>query len=172
MRQSMEKRKKWPIVLAWWILFISLVAVVAYLSFQSGEDAKELGKQTILQFAESQSEGGLVSQEYLDALTYKIRQSGRVIAFIMIGIVGTITIHISFYKRSWLTQTTVTAVVLVGIAYSTEWLKKYIPSRHYSFEEMMISISAVIVGFVFVSVVTLVFKALKGFFRLVMAGHG
>lgn len=168
----MEKRKKWPIVLAWWILFISLVAVVAYLSFQSGEDAKKLGKQTILQFAESQSEGGLVSQEYLDALTYKIRQSGRVIAFIMIGIVGTITIHISFYKRSWLTQTTVTAVVLVGIAYSTEWLKKYIPSRHYSFEEMMISISAVIVGFVFVSVVSLVFKAVKGFFRLVMARHG
>lgn len=168
----MKKRKKWPIVLAWWILFISLVAVVAYLSFQSGENAKELGKQTILQFAESQNKGGLMSQEYLDELTYKIRQSGRVIAFIVIGIVGTITIHISFYKCSWLTQTTVTAVLLVGIAYLTEWLKKYIPSRHYSFEEMMISILAVIAGFVFVSVVTLVFKAVKGFFRLIITEHG
>ena len=90
----------------------------------------------------------------------------------MIGIVGTITIHISFYKSNWLARTTITAVVLVGIAYLTEWLKKYIPSRHYSFEEMMVSILAVIVGFVFVSVVTFVFKAVKGFFRLIMAGHG
>lgn len=167
----MEKGKKWPIILAWWIIFISLVTVVVYLSFQNGEDAKELGKQTILQIAESQNAGGLVTQEYLDMLTYKIRQSGRVIAFIMIGIVGTITIHISFIKRSWLTQTTITAVILVGIACLTEWLKKYIPSRHYSYEEMLVSISAVIVGFAAVSVATLVFKAVRGFFRLMTASH-
>lgn len=168
----MKKKKKWPIVLAWWIIFISLVALVAYLSFQNGEDAKELGKQTILQFAESKSTEGFITQEYLDRLTYRIRQSGRVIAFIMIGIVGTITIHVSFLKSSWLTQTTVTAVILVGIACLTEWLKKYIPSRHYSYEEMLVSIFSVIIGFAVVSVVTLVFKAVKGFFRLVTASHG
>ena len=172
MRQVMKEKRKWPIVLAWWIIFISLVALVAYLSFQNGEDAKELGKQTILQFAESQNAGGVLTQEYLDMLTYKIRQSGRVIAFIVIGIVGTITIHVSFLKSSWLTQTTITAVILVGIACLTEWLKRYIPSRHYSYEEMLVSIFSVIIGFTVVSVATLVFKAVKGFFRLVMAGHG
>ncbi len=69
----MKERKKWPIVLVWWILFISLVAVVAYLSFQSGEDAKELGKQTILQFAESQNEGGLVRKKNMVILFKDIR---------------------------------------------------------------------------------------------------
>ncbi len=157
--------------MALWIIFIGLVAGVAYLSFQSGEDAKQLGKQAILQFAESQDSDGAVTQEVLDALTYKIRQSGRLLAFLLIGIVGTITIHVSLKKRSWLLQTMVTAVVLLAIAYLTEKLKIYIPSRHYSREEMMISILAVTLGFCLVSLVTFVFRALRGFFRLVTAGR-
>lgn len=167
----MRKKKKWPVVLAWWVIFILLVACVAYLSFQNGEDAKALGKQAILQIAESQHLEGAVTQEELDVLTYKIRQSGRVVAFLLIGIVGTITIHVSSRKKNWLMQTAITAVVLVAIAYFTEKLKIYIPSRHYSYEEMLISISAVIVGFSVVSVITLAFRVVKGFFRLLMASH-
>lgn len=167
----MRKRKKWPLVLALWIIFIFLVACVTYLSFQNGEDAKELGKQVIVQIAESQHSGEAVTQEELDALTYEIRQHGRIIAFVLIGIIGTITIHVSCRKDNWLIKTAITAVVLVAIAYLTEKLKIYIPSRHYSYEEMLVSISAVIVGFSVVSVITLAFKIIKGFYRLMTASH-
>lgn len=167
----MREKKRWPLVLALWIIFIALVAAVAYLSFQNGESAKALGKGMITQLAQTQHSGGTVTQEDLDSLTYVIRQSGRVIAFLAIGIVGTITIHVSFRKSNWLIRTGITAVILVGIAYLTEKLKVLIPSRHYSYEEMLISISAVIVGFAIVSILTLVFKAIKGFFKLVTASH-
>ena len=167
----MKKRRRWPVVLALWMIFISLVGCVTYLSFQNGDDARELGKQMIMHIAETQNSGESVTQKQLDALTYEIRQGGRIIAFLLIGIIGTITIHVSCKKNNWLLQTTITAMVLVAIAYFTEKLKIYIPSRHYSYEEMLISISAVIVGFSVVSVITLVFKAVKGFFKLMMASH-
>ncbi len=167
----MRKRKKWPVILVLWVIFIFLVACVTYLSFQNGEDAKELGRQVIARIAEWQHPGENVSQEQLDALTYEIRQTGRIIVFVLIGIVGTITIHVSCRKDNWLVQTAITAVVLVGIAYLTEKLKVYIPSRHYSYEEMLVSISAVIVGFSVVSVASLAFKIVKGFFRLTTASH-
>lgn len=167
----MRKKKKWPVVLALWTIFIFLVACVGYLSFQNGEDAKKLGMQVIVQIAESQHSGEAVTQEELDALTYEIRQKGRIIAFVLIGIVGTITIHVSCRKDNWLIQTAITAVVLVGIAYLTEKLKIYIPSRHYSYEEMLVSISAVIVGFSVVSIISLAFRIVKRFYRLMSASH-
>lgn len=162
----MKKRKKWPLVLALWMIFIVLVMGVAYLSFQNGESAKALGKGVITQLAQAQYSEETLMQEDLDHFTYLIRQSGRVLAFLMIGIVGTITIHVTFIKSNWLVRTGVTMMILVAIAYLTEKLKIFIPSRHYSHEEMLISIYAVIVGFVFVSAVTFVFKAMKGLFRI------
>lgn len=167
----MRRRKKWPVVLALWIIFIFLVACVTYLSFQNGEDARALGKQVIVQIAESQHQGEAVTQEELDAFTYEIRQSGRIVVFLLIGIVGTITIHVSFRKSNWLIKTAITAVILVAIAYFTEKLKIYIPSRHYSYEEMLISITAVTVGFSVVSIITLVCGIVKGFFRLMTTSH-
>lgn len=167
----MRKRRRWPVVAVMWIIFILLVACVTYLSFQNGEDAKELGKQLIERIAEKQNPGEVVTQEELDVLTYEIRQSGRMIVFVLIGIVGTITIHATFGQNSWLFPTLLTVVVLAAIAYFTEKLKIYIPTRHYSYEEMLISFFSVGVGFVFVSIITLVFRVVRGFFRLVTASH-
>ena len=56
-------------------------------------------------------------------------------------------------------------MILVAIAFLTERLKEYIPSRHYSYEEMMVSIVAVILGFALVSVITLILHTVKGVFR-------
>ncbi len=167
----MGKKKRWPLVLLFWLMFIVLVAGVAYLSFQNGEDAKQLGKSMITRLAEAQHPQGALTDQEMNDFTYMIRQNGRVIAFLMIGIVGTITIHISCSKCNWFVKTCITILILVAIAYLTEWLKIYIPSRHYSAEEMMISMMAVITGFIVVSAATLMIRIVKGFFRLVTADH-
>lgn len=171
MGKYMEKKKKWPILLLFWLMFIVLVAAVAYLSFQNGEDAKQLGKSMITKLAEAQHPQGALTDQEMSDFTYMIRQNGRVIAFLMIGIVGTITIHISCGRCNWFVKTCITMFVLVSIAYLTEWLKIYIPTRHYSAEEMMISMAAVITGFIVVSAATLTIRIVKGFFRLMTASH-
>ena len=167
----MGKKKRWPLLLMFWLMFIVLVAGVAYLSFQNGEDAKEFGKAMITKLAEAQHPQQAVTDQEMDAFTYMIRQNGRAIAFLLIGIVGTITIHISFSKCNWFIKTCITVFVLVAIAYLTEWLKIYIPTRHYSYEEMMISMGAVVTGFLAVSIATLVIRILKNFFHLIAADN-
>lgn len=168
----MKKNKKHP-VLAFllWSCFLTAVAVVVYLSFQNGEQSKALGERFISYLARQRySEREATTQELLE-LTYEVRQLGRVFAFFIIGILGTAAIHVSFRRCNWLVKTGITAIVLVAIAYFTERLKIYIPTRHYSYEEMMLSIISVVMGFILVSVITLTFQALKGFFRLVAAVH-
>ena len=167
----MKNKKRWPFILALWIVFGLLVAGVAYLSFQNGEDAKLLGKQVITKLAEVQYSSQEISENDMNAFTYMIRQNGRIIAFLLIGIVGTITIHVSCAKCNWLIRTCITAVILVAIAYLTEKLKIYIPTRHYSYEEMLVSMASAAAGFILVSAVTLTVKAVKGFFRLMAACH-
>lgn len=160
-----------PIILTMWFIFGLLVAGVAYLSFQNGEDAKLLGRQVITKLAQTQYSSQELSENEMNAFTYTIRQNGRVIAFLLIGIVGTVTIHISFGKWNWFIKTCVTAFVLVAIAYLTEKLKIYIPTRHYSYEEMLVSMASAAAGFLMVSAVTLTIKIVKGFFGLITAGH-
>ena len=167
----MKNKKRWPLILSLWIVFGLLVAGVAYLSFQNGEDAKLFGKQVITKLAEVQYSSQEISENDMNAFTYMIRQNGRIIAFLLIGIVGTITIHVSCAKCNWLIRTCITAVILVAIAYLTEKLKIYIPTRHYSYEEMLVSMASAAAGFILVSAVTLTVKAVKGFFRLMAACH-
>lgn len=167
----MKKKKRWPIIMMLWLVFLSLVAGVAYLSFQNGEDARLFGRQTMIRMAQVQHPQQEVTDQELNVFIYNVRQSGRALAFLAIGIIGTITIHLSCRKCNWFIKTIITAVILVAIAYFTEKLKIYIPTRHYSYEEMMISIAAVSTGFLLVSIVTLAAKLLKGFFRLMAASH-
>ncbi len=167
----MEKRKRWPIIIMLWLVFIFLVGTVAYLSFQNGEDARRLGQGIITKMAEMQNPQQAMTEKDMDAFIYAVRQNGRAIAFLLIGIVGTITIHVSCGKCNWLVKTCITAFILVAIAYLTEKLKIYIPTRHYSYEEMLISVTAVIVGFLAVSLIMLTVSAFKGFFRLMAASH-
>lgn len=168
---GMEKRKRWPIILMLWLVFILLVAGVAYLSFQNGEDAKLLGRQIIVKMFEARHPQQKATAQELDAFTYMVRQNGRALAFLLIGIIGTLTIHISCRKCNWFVKTIITACILVAIAYLTEKLKIYIPTRHYSYEEMLLSLAAVTVGFMLVSVITLTARALKGFFRLMATSN-
>lgn len=168
----MQEKKKHPVIsFLLWITFIITVAGVVYLSFQSGAETKLFGQQLIETVADIQYPEGGVTQQEMDTLTYEVRQMGRVFAFFFIGILGTVTIHVSCKKCNWVVKTSITAMVLIAIAYFTEKLKVYIPSRHYDYEEMLISILAVVVGFILVSVITLTFHALKGFFRLLAAVH-
>ena len=167
----MKKKEKRLLVQLLWLFFIVTAAGIAYLSFQNGEEAKKLGEQFILQLAQNINHKQNVSAADLSALTYDIRQGGRALAFFVLGIIGTAAVHVSCSKWNWGIKTIVTAFVLLAIAFLTERVKIYIPSRHYSYEEMLISITAVIVGFLAVSLITLTVSALKGFFRLMAASH-
>lgn len=171
MGKGMKKNNRWPLILFLWVVFISLVAGVAYLSFQNGEDAKLIGEQLVNKLTEtSYLQKGDTEEEML-TLTFFVRQFGRFFAFLLIGIVGTLTIHVSFSKCNWLFKTIIALGIITAIAYLTEKLKVYIPSRHYSYEEMMISIAAATLGFCLVSVLTLAVRAVKGFFHLLTASH-
>ena len=166
----MREKKNHPVLIVFlWICFIAAVGIVTYLSFQNGEDAKAFGKQFIQYMAEKVYRKEQVSDAELLSLTYVIRQSGRILAFFVIGILGTVTIHLSFPGWNWGIKTGFAAILLAIIACLTERLKIYIPSRHYSYEEMMYSILAVGAGFVLVTVFTLLFHIMKGFFRRLLA---
>lgn len=168
---EMKKTKKRAIVPVLWIFFAAIAAGIVYLSFQNGEEAKKLGEQFILHLARNINHKQNVSAAELSALTYDIRQGGRALAFLILGMVGTAAVHLSCPKWNWAVKTIFTAVVLLAIAFLTEKLKIYIPSRHYSYEEMLISVTAVIVGFLAVSLIMLTVSAFKGFFRLMAASH-
>ncbi len=167
----MEKKKRWPLIVVLWGMFLLTVACVAYLSFQSGEDAKAFGKEFIGELAKARYSQKVVTDSDMDAFTYLVRQNGRALAFFVIGILGTVTFHVTFYKCNWLLRTTITVTVLGAIAYLTEKLKLYIPTRHYSYEEMLISLRAVAAGFIMASAIILAAGALKGFFRRTSASQ-
>lgn len=96
MGKGRKKNNRWPLILFLWVVFISLVAGVAYLSFQNGEDAKLIGEQLVNKLTEtSYLQKGDTEEEML-TLTFFVRQFGRFFAFLLIGIVGTLTIHVSF----------------------------------------------------------------------------
>lgn len=142
-----------------------MTGLIAYLSFQSGEDAKSVGKTLIDYAADKRYQGNAVSEEDMLTLTYAIRQFGRAAIFFVLGVLGTVTIHVSFQKWNWFVKTVVIGLILVAFACLTEKLKIYIPSRHYSYEEMMCSVIAVSAGFILVSVISLLFYALRRIFR-------
>ncbi len=157
----MEKRKRQILLFSLWFVFLSMVAGITFLSLQNGEETKMLGNRMIMEFAKAGHGQEEVTQTLLDSVTYVIRQGGRALAFLMIGIVGTVTMYVTCQKCNWLIRAGLTVLMLASIAYLTEKLKIYIPSRHYSFEEMMISMMATAVGFACVSVIIFLGKILK-----------
>ena len=169
MKLFMKEKKSHPVLITFlWICFITIVAIVVYLSFQNGEDTKAFGKKLIRYVAEKMYAGNQIGETEMFRATYLVRQGGRIVSFFLIGILGTVTIHLSFPRWNWLLKTALTASVLLLIACLTERLKVYIPGRHYSYKEMVYSILAVGAGFVLVTVFTLLFHIMKGFFRLLL----
>lgn len=171
-----KNRKKTMMVGFLWAGFLLLVAAVAYLSFQNGAAAKLLGRDVIASIAE-QGQGNFdtLKGEFgtltgADAVAYLIRQGGRIGAFFMIGILGTVSVYVTFKRCHWMARAGIILPVLVGIAYLTEKLKIYIPGRHYSYEEMLMSITAVLAGFLLVSAVFLLGSLVKAVRRPKTAG--
>ena len=149
-----KKEKRWVVPLLWTI-FLTIVIGIALVSIQNGEESKHIGETWIYRLAQEKNPGERITEEELSEVTYIVRQIAREIAFFIIGIIGTITIHATCKKRSWFLKTEISAVVLAAIAYFTEAIKKFIPTRHYSQEEMMLSMGAVAAGFLIVSAVSL-----------------
>ena len=171
LKKKMEKgmgKKRGLLVFMLWVIFIVMVGGIVFVSVQNGEESKDLGKQMILQIANARNAS---SEDDVAGITYLIRQSARAIAFLLVGMVGTLAVYVSFNKWNWFIKTGITVCILAFIACFTEKLKIYIPSRHYRYEEMMISLAAVAAGFLIVSLLTLLGKALKGLSRLLTTSH-
>lgn len=171
MKKDRKKKRQGLAALVLWIIFIVMIAGITFVSFQNGEATKELGSRIMDGLTRFQPVPEAVSGEEMAAATYGMRQSGRALVFLMIGIVGTITVHVSCYRCNWLIRTGITVMILASVAYFTEKLKIYIPTRHYSYEEMMISMAAAGAGFLAASLILLLGRILKSLSRLKATGH-
>lgn len=156
----MKKRKRGRIIctVLFWMIFLVSVATIVYLSFQNGTSSAELGSDVIEKLAAEYYEKDTVSTTELYKFTYYFRQMGRTIAFFIIGILGTATIHLSSERLPWIVKSVLSAGILLVIAWVTEKCKIYLPTRHYSQDEMMISMAASMLGFSIVSLITLIYN--------------
>ena len=156
----MNKRKRSRIIwtVLFWMIFLVSVATIVYLSFQNGTSSAELGSDVIEKLAAEYYEKDTVSTTELYKFTYYFRQMGRTIAFFIIGILGTATIHLSSERLPWIVKSVLSAGILLVIAWITEKCKIYLPTRHYSQDEMMISMAASMLGFSIVSLITLIYN--------------
>ena len=159
----MKKRKRSRIIwtVLFWMIFLVSVATIVYLSFQNGTSSAELGSDVIEKLAAEYYEKDTVSTTELYKFTYYFRQMGRTIAFFIIGILGTATIHLSSERLPWIVKSVLSAGILLVIAWITERCKIYLPTRHYSQDEMMISMAASMLGFSIVSLITLIYNLIQ-----------
>ena len=158
-----------------WSTFLILMGVIIYLSIQDGIAAKEQ-MYKIVEYLQEYTEVDLKAKLGIatgdkDQIAYLLRQSGRVAAFFLLGILGTVSVHMTFKKMNWFAKTCITSFALVAIAYCTEKIKEYLPTRHFSREEMLFSIMAVVLGFLLVSAVTLLYHLIKCTVRLIARCH-
>lgn len=140
-----------------WILFIGVLGLVLYLSLQNGEAAKATGKDYIHRLAQFYYGVDDIPESVMLSFTYKLRQAGRVGIFFGLGVLGTNVIFVTFPRLLWILRSMISAVMLLGVAFFTEWIKIYLPSRHFSEKEMGYSIFGAMLGFVFVAVVYFVY---------------
>lgn len=152
----MKKRCARIWTLLFWLAFLTVVTVVFYTSFQNGEDAARLGKDALTKLAVEYFDKDTVSSAEMNRFTYHVRQVLRTVAFVCVGILGTATIHVSFGRLPWIVKTLLSGGIVMVLAWATEKAKIYIPTRHYSYNQMMISIVAALLGFLLVSAVTLI----------------
>ena len=139
-----------------WICFLSLLGIICYLSFQNQEAAKAFDKEYCLRVAQIYYGRENFSDAELVDITYKVRQLGRIVIFFALGVLGTATIHSTFRKLNWFIRTIISLAILLVIAIFTERYKVYLPTRHFSAEEMTLSIQGAMLGFALVSVLSLI----------------
>ena len=144
-----------------WISFIGCLLVIFYLSFQTGEAAKEIDKSGIYTIAQRYYGVEDIPDEVFLTFTYKFRQIGRVILFCMLAFLGTCTIHLTFHKWPWIIRAIISGGILFFVAIFTEEYKNFLPTRHFSKEEMLLSVLGVFIGFFYISTITGVYAYTK-----------
>ena len=149
-----------------WVLFLLCLGAILYLSFEDGTKAKDISEKIVGKGAAYYYDRDDLSADELTAIIYKVRQYGRIIIFFVLAILGTITIHLTFHRWFWIFRAIISVAMLMGIAVFTERYKLYLPTRHYSEQEMIYSIFGVLAGFALVSFVTLVFSLTRSIVRL------
>ena len=103
----------------------------------------------------------------MDDFIYKVRQTGRLLIFFLLGILGTSAVHFTLRRLNWFFRMLISVFMLVLIAILTERLKIFLPTRHYSASEMYISIAGAMLGFLFISVCTMAFSFIRFVIRQV-----
>lgn len=164
----MSKRTSHPILaVCLWFCFLGLVFFIAYLSFQNGEETKAASKRLIAAVVSRRYPDG-AGEAQITEVTYEVRQLGRMGLFFLAGILGTITVLVTFQKFHWLFRMILSAGMLCAIAVVTEKGKNYIESRHYSYDEMMLSIAAAIGGFLLVSFFQVLYHMIRSILHAII----
>lgn len=159
-RQNKKKRNKVLVFLVW-CLFIGLLAAIIYFSFQNGEVSKQIGEKLFRTINDKLTLNLSLDEMSLEDQTkfiWLFRQAGRVLIFFLLGIVGCVTVMITFPRMNILMQAVLSGGVLTAIAYATEKGKDYLADRHYSYYEMILSICAVLAGWVCMAVIGSLFR--------------
>lgn len=163
----MQKRVYHGVLLFFlWSAFLVLTASIVFLSLQDGNEAKEMMKQLMEYFSDYVDRDVVAGLGDAQRVEYLLRQAGRAGAFFLLGILGTVAVHLTFRRCNWIVRTILVIGGLTAIAYLTEKVKVYLPTRHFSEKEMLISITFVIMGFLFVSFITFIFGIIKGIVHL------
>ena len=162
-----EKRNSGMAVLAvfLWMSYLAVLILILFLSFEDGESAKNFGKKTIRYLAEEHYDTDDIPEEVMLTFTYKVRQLGRIVLFMALGVLGTMTIHVTFHRLPWIVRAIISITMLLAVAIFTERYKVYLPTRHFSSTEMKYSIAGALSGFAFVSAVTFVFSFVRWILR-------
>lgn len=143
-----------------------LVAAIVFLSLQDGNEAKEMMRLLMEAMSEYVDRDMIAKLGDAQRIEYLLRQTGRAGAFFLLGILGTTAVHLTFRRCNWIVRTILATGGLTAIAYLTEKVKEYLPTRHFSEKEMLISIAFVIMGFLAVSVVTFIVWIVRGIVHL------
>lgn len=138
-----------------WFVFCILLGLILYLSFQNGEESKQMGAELMEKLV-------FKAERYIriDKDIYLMRQMGRGLLFFLLGVVTTAAVNLTFPRWNRLFKVILITFFLGGVSYFTEKMKLYISSRHYAPEEMMISFIASMAGFLITAVMIIFFRLL------------
>lgn len=127
-----------------WAAFFLLFFVICVLSFQSWSATKALEKPFVNGVTGVMEERP--SEEMLLTIAFYIRQTGRAVLFLALGMSGGLAASLSFrrIRRLWLGVGS--CAVLFGISYFTEVMKIFIENRHYSFLQSLESFLFAMLG--------------------------
>lgn len=139
----MEREKSRRIVS--WLFFTAILALICILSFQNGNATKALDR-SFVGYVAGEGEGGVYT-ERTRQIIYLIRQTGRAVLFLALGVSWGSAAEFTFEKARRWKRLAGSAAVLAAICYLTEKAKIFIEGRHYAFEECVGSFAFSMLGY-------------------------